>query len=224
MLIEIADVFSPQEVAGMRSVLQEQPWVDGKQTAGQRSALEKCNRQLSEDSEVAIQLGQRILARLSDNALFMSGALPKRIYPPLFNRYEGGETYGLHVDGAIRQAGGQMLRADLSCTLFLCEPEDYDGGELEVVDTYGSHEAKLPAGDLLLYPSSSLHRVHPVTRGERVCSFFWLQSLVRGDAQRALLFDMDQSIQKLRARWGDVEETLALTGNYHNLLRMWSEV
>ncbi|MEG0676810.1 MAG: Fe2+-dependent dioxygenase, partial [Comamonas sp.] len=149
--------------------------------------------------------------------------------PPLFNRYSDSETYGLHVDGAARRVAGaamgapQWLRTDLSCTLFLCDPEDYEGGELVVVDTYGTHEVKLPAGDLILYPSSSLHRVEPVTRGERVCSFFWAQSLVRDDSRRALLFEMDQAITRLRAQLGETPETVSLTGNYHNLLRMWAE-
>jgi PKHD-type hydroxylase len=167
-----------------------------------------------------------ILAALAKHPLFFAAALPLRFVPPLFNRYEGGENYGLHIDGSVRSVPGshQQLRTDLSCTLFLCEPEDYDGGELEVVDTYGTHEVKLPAGDLILYPSSSLHCVHPVTRGSRICSFFWLQSMVRDDQRRSMLFELDQAIQKLRGRLGDVDETVALTGHYHNLLRMWSEV
>lgn len=171
-------------------------------------------------------LGQQVLAALARHPLFFSAALPLRFVPPLFNRYEGGEHYGLHVDGAVRRlpGGDATLRTDLSCTLFLCDPEDYDGGELEVVDTYGTHEVKLPAGDLILYPASSLHRVHPVTRGARICSFFWLQSMIRDDQRRAMLFELDQSIQKLRGQLGDIEETVALTGHYHNLLRMWSEV
>ncbi|RYF80425.1 MAG: Fe2+-dependent dioxygenase [Comamonadaceae bacterium] len=226
MMLHVPQVLSAEEVAQIRERLDAETWVDGRATVGAQGAQVKNNRQIDELSPLGRAIGEQILGRLMKNPLFFSAALPLRFVPPLFNRYGVGETYGLHVDGAVRTVPGtqQQLRTDLSCTLFLCEPEDYDGGELEVVDTYGSHEAKLPAGDLLLYPSSSLHRVHPVTRGERVCSFFWLQSLVRSEAQRALLFDMDQSIQKLRARVGDVEETLALTGNYHNLLRMWSEV
>jgi PKHD-type hydroxylase len=146
--------------------------------------------------------------------------------PPLFNRYEGGEHYGLHIDGAVRSVPGtgEQLRTDLSCTLFLSGPEEYDGGELEVIDTYGAHEVKLPAGDLILYPSTSLHRVQPVTRGERICSFFWVQSMVRDNHQRSMLYELDQQIQKLRARLGESEETVALTGHYHNLLRLWSSV
>lgn len=226
MMLHVPKVLTTEEVALVRQRLDAEPWVDGRATVGEQGAQVKNNRQIDELSPVGRAIGEQILARLLKHPLFFSAALPHRFVPPLFNRYSAGETYGLHVDGAVRTLPGTQLqlRTDLSCTLFLCEPEDYDGGELEVVDTYGSHEAKLPAGDLLLYPASSLHRVHPVTRGERVCSFFWLQSLVRSDAQRALLFEMDQSIQKLRARLGESEETLALTGSYHNLLRMWSEV
>lgn len=226
MMLHVPQVLTAEEVVQVRERLDAEPWVDGRATVGAQGAQVKNNRQIDERSPVGRAIGEQILARLLKNPLFFSAALPHRFVPPLFNRYGVGETYGLHVDGSVRTLPGTQLqlRTDLSCTLFLCEPEDYDGGELEVVDTYGSHEAKLPAGDLLLYPASSLHRVHPVTRGERVCSFFWVQSLVRSEAQRALLFDMDQSIQKLRARLGDVEETLSLTGNYHNLLRMWSEV
>ncbi|RYF77252.1 MAG: Fe2+-dependent dioxygenase [Comamonadaceae bacterium] len=226
MMLHVPQVLTPAQVQEMRAALDAAPWVDGRATVGLQGAQVKNNRQLDELSPLGARLGTLIVQALMKNPLFFSAALPLRFVPPLFNRYGVGETYGLHVDGSVRTVPGtqQQLRTDLSCTLFLCEPEDYDGGELEVVDTYGSHEAKLPAGDLLLYPSSSLHRVHPVTRGERVCSFFWLQSLVRSEAERALLFDMDQSIQRLRARLGEVDETLALTGNYHNLLRMWSEV
>lgn len=226
MMLHVPQVLTPSQVQQMRAALEAADWVDGRATVGVQGAQVKHNRQLPELSPLGAQLGQVIVQALIKHPLFFSAALPHRFVPPLFNRYGVGETYGLHVDGSVRTLPGTQLqlRTDLSCTLFLCEPEDYDGGELEVVDTYGSHEAKLPAGDLLLYPASSLHRVHPVTRGERVCSFFWVQSLVRSEAQRALLFDMDQSIQKLRARLGDVEETLSLTGNYHNLLRMWSEV
>ena len=226
MLIEIADVFTPQEVAGMRRLLLEQSWVDGKQTAGQRSAREKCNRQLSEDSEVALQLGQRILARLSDNALFMSGALPKRIYPPLFNRYSGGEAFGFHIDNAIRGIKGvrERVRTDLSATLFLADPDSYDGGELVIRDTFAEHSVKLPAGHLLLYPGTSVHKVNPVTRGERVAAFFWVESLGREDSQRSLLLDMDVAIQRLTAQQADDDSLLQLSGVYHNLLRRWSDV
>lgn len=225
MMLHIPEVLSAAQVSEMRAALDAADWVDGRETVGAQGAQVKRNRQLPEQSPVTAQLGGLVLAALARSTLFFSAALPLRFVPPLFNRYEGGEHYGLHVDGSVRRtASGQQLRTDLSCTLFLAEPEDYDGGELEVVDTYGVHEVKLPAGDLILYPASSLHRVTPVTRGARVCSFFWLQSMVRDDAQRAMLFELDQTIQKLRARLGESEETVALTGQYHNLLRMWSEV
>ena len=226
MMLHVPEVLNAQQLREMRERLEATEWVDGRATVGDQGARVKRNRQLPEQSPVARELGRAILGALSGNALFFSAALPLRFVPPLFNRYEGGEHYGLHVDGAVRAVPGtgEQLRTDLSCTLFLCEPEEYDGGELEVVDTYGTHEVKLPAGDLVLYPSSSLHRVHPVTRGARVCSFFWLQSMVRDDRQRAMLFELDQVIQKLRGRLGESEESIALTGQYHNLLRMWSEV
>ena len=225
MMLHVPGVLSPDQVRQMRVALDAAPWTDGRETVGDQGAQVKRNRQLPEQSPVGRELGKTVLAALARNALFFSAALPLRFVPPLFNRYEGGENYGVHVDGAVRAVpGGEQLRTDLSCTLFLCEPEDYDGGELEVIDTYGSHEVRLPAGDLILYPASSLHRVHPVTRGARVCSFFWLQSMVRSDQQRGMLFELDQSIQKLRARLGECEETVALTGHYHNLLRLWSDV
>lgn len=226
MMLHVPDVLSPDQVRAMRTALDATNWIDGRQTVGDQGAQVKRNRQLPEQSQVGRELGAAVLAALARNALFFSAALPLRFVPPLFNRYEGGEHYGVHVDGAVRALPGsaQQLRTDLSCTLFLCEPEDYEGGELEVIDTYGSHEVKLPAGDLILYPASSLHRVYPVTRGTRVCSFFWLQSMVRNDQQRGMLFELDQNIQKLRSRVGECEETVALTGHYHNLLRLWSEV
>jgi len=226
MMLHVPDVLSPDQVRAMRTALNATNWIDGRQTVGDQGAQVKRNRQLPEQSQVGRELGAAVLAALARNALFFSAALPLRFVPPLFNRYEGGEHYGVHVDGAVRALPGsaQQLRTDLSCTLFLCEPEDYEGGELEVIDTYGSHEVKLPAGDLILYPASSLHRVHPVTSGTRVCSFFWLQSMVRNDQQRGMLFELDQNIQKLRSRVGECEETVALTGHYHNLLRLWSEV
>lgn len=226
MMLHVPEVLTRDEVAEIRHRLEASDWVDGLATVGEQGAKVKRNRQLPELSPLGRELGALILARLASHPLFVSAALPHRYVPPLFNRYEGGEHYGLHVDGSVRAIPGTSLslRTDLSCTLFLCDPEDYDGGELEVVDTYGTHEVKLPAGDLILYPSSSLHRVQPVTRGARVCSFFWLQSLIRDDGRRALLFEMDQSIQKLRSRLGDSEEVLSLTGIYHNLLRQWAEV
>ncbi len=226
MLLHVPDVLTADQVADLRRRLDETQWVDGRATVGKQGALVKRNRQLDEFSPVGQELGRVVLKALLANPLYMSGALPLRHMPPLFNRYEGGEQYGLHVDGAIRSVPGTALqmRTDLSCTLFLSEPEDYDGGELEIVDTYGTHEVKLPAGDLVLYPSSSLHRVHPVTRGVRVASFFWVQSLVRDTARRQMLFELDQNIQALRGQVGDNEAVVGLTGHYHNLVRTWAEV
>ncbi|MDR6538229.1 Fe2+-dependent dioxygenase [Variovorax soli] len=226
MMLHVPNVLSAQQVRDIRAALDVTDWVDGRETVGEQGAQVKRNRQLPEHSAVGRKLGRTILQALARNSLFFSAALPLRFVPPLFNRYEGGEQYGLHVDGSVRSVPGtgEQLRTDLSCTLFLCEPDAYDGGELEVVDTYGAHEVKLPAGDLILYPSSSLHRVHPVTRGARTCAFFWVQSMVRDDGRRAMLFELDQTILKLRARIGECEETVALTGHYHNLLRLWAEV
>ncbi|MEG0445271.1 MAG: Fe2+-dependent dioxygenase [Comamonas sp.] len=229
MMLHIPNVLAREQVTAMRAAIDAADWVDGRATVGSQGAQVKRNRQLPEDSPIAMQQGRIIEQALAANGLFFSAALPARTMPPLFNRYSDSETYGLHVDGAARRVAGaamggpQWLRTDLSCTLFLCDPEDYEGGELVVMDTYGTHEVKLPAGDLILYPSSSLHRVEPVTRGERVCSFFWAQSLVRDDSRRALLFEMDQAITRLRAQLGETPETVSLTGNYHNLLRMWAE-
>ncbi|MFZ6744278.1 Fe2+-dependent dioxygenase [Undibacterium sp. JH2W] len=225
MMLHIPGVLSREQVSAIRSRLDAANWVDGKQTVGDQGALVKRNRQLPEHSALAQELGQIVLHALKNNPLFFAAALPLRIVPPLFNSYAGGEHYGLHVDGAVRQVanGNYSLRTDVSSTLFLCDPEEYEGGELEVVDTYGTHEVKLPAGDLILYPSTSLHQVLPVTRGERVCSFLWTQSMIRDDARRSMLFDMDQNITRLRTQLGDSPEVLSLTGQYHNLLRMWSE-
>lgn len=225
MMLHIPNVLTREQVAAMRAAIDAADWVDGRTTVGSQGAQVKRNRQLPESSPVALEQGRIVQQALLASPLFFAAALPLRIVPPLFNRYSGGETYGLHVDGSVRNVPGSplRLRTDVSSTLFLCDPEDYDGGELVVVDTYGTHEVKLPAGDLILYPSTSLHRVEPVTRGERVCSFFWTQSLVRDDARRAMLFEMDQTIQKLRDRLGETNETVSLTGQYHNLLRMWSE-
>lgn len=226
MLLHIAEVLSRAEVQAIRDRLNQVDWIDGRATVGDQGAKVKRNRQLPVDSPLALELGELILKRLYANTLFMAAALPLRSVPPLFNAYKGGEEYGFHVDGAIRQLpfGNLSLRTDLSSTLFLSDPEEYEGGELIVQDTYGSHEVKLPAGDLILYPSSSLHRVAPVTQGERVCSFFWTQSLVREDAKRGLLYEMDSSIANLRQQLGDSQEVLSLTGVYHNLLRQWSEL
>ncbi|NWD63107.1 Fe2+-dependent dioxygenase [Pseudomonas sp. IPO3774] len=226
MLIEIPGLLSAEEVEVAVATLLDQPWVDGKVTAGQRSARAKNNRQLSEDAPVAIRLGEQILSRLSDNALFMSAALPKKIYPPLFNRYSGGEAFDWHIDNAIRGLKGvrERVRTDISATLFLADPASYDGGELVIRDTFGEHAVKLPAGHLLIYPGSSLHKINPVTRGERIASFFWVESLVREDSQRQLLLDMDVAIQRLTAQHADDHALLQLSGAYHNLLRRWSDV
>jgi len=226
VLIEIPALLNAEEVEVALTTLLDQPWVDGKATAGQRSAMAKNNRQLSEDSPVAIRLGEQILSRLSDNALFMSAALPKKIYPPLFNRYSGGEAFDWHIDNAIRGLKGvrERVRTDISATLFLADPASYDGGELVIRDTFGEHAVKLPAGHLLIYPGSSLHKINPVTRGERIASFFWIESLVREDSQRQLLLDMDVAIQRLTAQHADDHALLQLSGAYHNLLRRWSDV
>nr|WP_218178742.1 Fe2+-dependent dioxygenase [Pseudomonas reactans] len=225
-MIEIPALLSASEVETTVTTLLDQPWVDGKVTAGQRSAMAKNNRQLSEDSPMALRIGEQILARLSDNALFMSAALPKRIYPPLFNRYSGGEAFDWHIDNAIRGIKGvrERVRTDISATLFLADPASYDGGELVIRDTFGEHAVKLPAGHLLIYPGSSLHKINPVTRGERIASFFWIESLVREDSQRQLLLDMDVAIQTLTAQDADHHALLQLSGAYHNLLRRWSDV
>ena len=226
MMLHVPTVLSAEQVRDIRAALDGTDWVDGRETVGEQGAQVKRNRQLPEHSAVGRELGKTILQALARHPLFFSAALPLRFVPPLFNRYEGGEHYGLHVDGSVRSVPGtgEQLRTDLSCTLFLCDPDDYEGGELEVVDTYGAHEVKLPGGDLILYPSSSLHRVHPVTHGVRTCAFFWVQSMVRDDGQRAMLFELDQNILRLRGRIGECEETVALTGHYHNLLRLWAEV
>jgi PKHD-type hydroxylase len=226
MLIHIPEILTKAEVNDFRLRLQNTEWIDGKATVGIQGAQVKKNRQLAVDNFVARELGEIILKKLYANPIFMSAALPSRIVPPLFNAYAGGEHYGFHVDGAIRilPNSNLSLRTDVSSTLFLSEPEEYQGGELIVQDTYGSHEVKLPAGDLILYPSSSLHQVSPVTEGERVCSFFWTQSMVRDDWQRSMLHELDCNIQSLRQKVGDTEELLGLTGHYHNLLRQWAEV
>jgi PKHD-type hydroxylase len=226
MLIHIPEVLTKQQVTEFRARLKQADWVDGKATVGVQGAQVKKNRQLPVDGLVACELGEIILKALYANPVFMSAALPLRIVPPLFNAYAGGEHYGFHVDGAIRLVPGSnlSLRTDVSSTLFLSEPDEYEGGELTVQDTYGSHEVKLPAGDLILYPSTSLHQVETVTHGERVCSFFWIQSMVRDDWQRNLLYELDCNIQSLRQKVGDSEEIVGLTGHYHNLLRQWVQV
>lgn len=226
MLVRIPDVLSKEEVSRFRNTLHAADWTDGAVTAGYQSVKTKNNLQLPEDSVEARQLGDYALAALSKSNLFMSAALPAKIFPPLFNCYQGGQSFGIHVDNAIRQVPGTpvKIRTDLSMTLFLAEPKEYEGGELIIEDTYGAHSVKLPAGHMVLYPSTSLHKVTPVTKGRRLASFFWLQSLVSSDEKRALLFDLDMSIQNLRESLDDNPEIVRLTGVYHNLLRQWAQL
>ena len=227
MLLHIPEVFTKAEVQALRERLDAGPWTDGNMTSGHQSATAKRNLQLPEDSAEAKEMSALIVQALNANPMFVAAALPHTIFPPLFNRYEGGGEFGLHVDNAIRQQrGGPIrIRSDLSATLFLSEPEDYDGGELIVEEMYGRQSIRLPAGDLVLYPSKSLHRVKPVTRGARVSSFMWLQSLVRDDGDREMLFRLDVATQRVAADKGAKDQAvIELTGVYHNLLRRWSEV
>ena len=225
MMLHIQRVLAPDEVAAAREVLRDQAWIDGRATAGEQSARAKRNLQVPQDAPAARALGQTILEALGRHPQFVSAALPLRVYLPLFNRYEAGMAFGAHVDNAIRFAGPVRFRTDLSATLFLSEPEDYEGGELIIEDAYGEHAARLPAGDMLLYPAGSVHRVAPVTHGSRWAAFFWAQSMVRADEQRSLLFGLDNAIQALSSRVGQNDtEVVRLTATYHNLLRMWSEV
>jgi PKHD-type hydroxylase len=225
MLLQIPDVLSAEQVAHARRRLDEAEWVDGRVTAGHQSKQVKDNQQLLENHPVARELGDMIGDSLSRNPLFLAAALPLRVFPPLFNRYQGGQSFGNHVDNAIRQAsGGARLRTDLSATLFLAEPSEYDGGELLVEDTYGVHSVKLPAGDLVLYPSTSLHNVQPVTKGARIASFFWIQSMVRDDGKRTLLFDLDNAIRRVSGEIPESPAPVQLTAVYHNLLRRWAEM
>ncbi|WP_315836263.1 Fe2+-dependent dioxygenase [Bradyrhizobium prioriisuperbiae] len=229
MLVCVPEVLSKAEVADFRRIMDAAEWEDGRSTAGAQSALVKKNQQLPPDSEVARRLGQRVLSALTANPLFIAAAIPLHIFPPLFNRYASadGHHFGIHVDNAVRgdRLTGLRIRTDLSVTLFLSEPEDYDGGELTIEDFYGSHEIKLPAGHLVLYPASSLHMVTPVIRGTRTASFFWVQSMVRDAHARSLIFDLDTAIQALVERLGrDDPETVKLTGIYHNLIRYWADV
>lgn len=225
MLLHIPEALSRAETAECRALLEAADWVDGAVTAGFQSAKAKDNQQIPEGHPAAAAVGRRILTALRGNPLFMAAALPLRIFPPLFNRYHSGGRFGAHVDNAIRTApdGATRVRTDLSATLFFADPDEYDGGELTIDDTYGEHSVKLPAGDMILYPSTSLHRVTPVTRGTRLCSFFWIQSLVRDDGRRTLLFDLDVAIQRLTPAVPDDPGIVQLTGVYHNLLRMWSD-
>jgi PKHD-type hydroxylase len=225
MLLPVPEVLSADQVARFRDRLDAAPWVDGNITSGHQSARAKYNEQVKEDSPEARELGEAVLAALGRSQLFFSAALPKQVFPPLFNRYREGMTFGSHVDSAIRThaASRTRIRTDLSATLFLSAPEDYDGGELVVEDTYGTHQVKLPAGHMILYPATSLHKVNPITRGARVASFFWIQSMVRDDAQRTLLFDLDMAIVRLTRERPDDAALVSLVGVYHNLLRMWTE-
>lgn len=226
MLITIPDVLTAAEVAKARAALDAAQWVDGKVTAGYQAQGVKENLQLPEGHPVAIELGELVLAGLARSPLFMSAALPLKVFPPMFNRYTGGGHFGTHVDTAIRAIAstGQRIRTDISATLFLAGPEEYDGGELLVEDTYGVHSVKLPAGHMVLYPATSLHRVTSVTRGARIASFFWIQSMIRGDGDRTLLYDLDTAIQRLSKEVPGNAAGVQLTGVYHNLLRRWAEM
>ncbi|HYI84483.1 MAG TPA: Fe2+-dependent dioxygenase [Acetobacteraceae bacterium] len=226
MLLHIPEVLTAEQAAQARAVMARADWMDGRATAGHQSAQVKDNLQLPEGGAEARRLGATVLGALERNALFIAGVLPLKVFPPLFNRYDAGMTFGAHVDNAIRQVTGtaHRVRTDVSCTLFLAEPHDYEGGELVVEDTYGEQRVKLPAGHAAVYPATSLHRVEPVTRGSRLAAFFWIQSMVRDDGQRALLFELDMAINRLR---GDLPvghaSPVRLTGVYHNLLRRWAD-
>lgn len=225
MLIAIPDLLGPDQVRRYRDALSAAAWVDGRATAGHAALKAKHNQQLAPDDPLARELGEVIVQALLAHPAFMSAVLPLRVLPPRFNRYAGGGSYGFHVDNAVMNVPGAVLRirTDVSSTLFFSDPDEYDGGELVIQDTYGEQRVKLPAGHLVVYPGTSLHQVTPVTRGARLASFFWTQSLVRDDAQRRLLYQMDQAIQSLTAKGGGEDEVAALIGVYHNLLRQWSE-
>ena len=226
MLLTIPDVLIREQVEFARQKLAITDWIDGRVTAGHQSARSKDNMQLPEDHPVARELGDMILDALGKNSYFISAALPLKVFPPLFNSYQGGQSFGTHVDNAIRQVTGtpHRIRTDLSATLFFSSPEEYDGGELVVEDTYGVHSVKLPAGQMVLYPSTSLHHVRPVTRGARVSSFFWIQSMIRDDGERTLLFDLDVATQRISSEQPNHPAVVQLTGIYHNLLRRWAEM
>jgi PKHD-type hydroxylase len=226
MIIAIPNVLSEVQVAAARQQLDASQWVDGRVTAGHQSARAKDNLQLPEDSPLARKWGETIVGALEANPLFVAAALPLRIFPPLFNCYRSGHGFGVHVDNAVRQIRGtpHRVRTDLSATLFLSQPDEYDGGELMVEDTYGPQSIKLPAGHMVLYPASSLHKVQAITRGARIAAFFWIQSMIRGDSERALLFDMDLAIQRLNRDMPEHPSAVQLTGVYHNLLRRWAEL
>jgi PKHD-type hydroxylase len=229
MLLHLPAILAPEHVARMRARLDAADWIDGRATVGAQGARVKRNEQLPDHAPLRRELGDEVLAALAASPLFHAAALPAKILPPRFNRYRGGGEYGFHVDGAVMGLAGDagspatQLRSDVSCTLFLAEPDEYDGGELIISDTYGEHEVKLPAGDMIVYPSSSLHRVTPVTQGARLASFFWVQSLVRDAEQRRMLLELDTSIQSLTASGAERASVLRLTNVYHNLLRRWAE-
>jgi PKHD-type hydroxylase len=226
MLVTIPDVLTPDEVAKIRGVLEGTAWVDGRATAGDQAAKVKNNLQVPIDSPAGQELGQIVLRALAGNAKFMTAALPLRVLPPMFNRYDVGMTFGAHVDGSVRAipGSGQRMRTDVSSTLFLTPPEDYDGGELVVHDTYGTHTVKLPAGHMVVYPATSMHSVTPVTRGSRWASFFWTQSMIKDDWRRHMLYDLDMSIMSVRSRLPDDDPAVVgLAAHYHNLIRHWSE-
>jgi len=226
MMVHIPNVLTPEQVARCREVMEKATWVDGRATAGHQSSKVKNNLQLPEGSPEARELGRMVIEALSRNNLFMSAVLPKQVFPPLFNRYDAGMTFGAHVDNAVRGIAdsGIRIRTDVSSTLFISGPEDYDGGELVVEDTYGTHRVKLPAGDMIVYPATSLHHVTPITRGSRIASFFWTQSMVRDESRRSLLFDMDMAIIKLSRDHPSHESLVELTSVYHNLLRQWADL
>ncbi len=226
MLLTIPDMLTREQIDQVRQKLASAEWIDGRVTAGHQSFLAKDNMQISEGNPIAQEIGELILQTLGQNPLFISAALPMKVFPPLFNRYSGGQSFGTHIDNAIRHVKGtsHRVRSDLSATLFFSNPDEYDGGELIVEDTYGIHSVKLPTGHMVLYPSSSLHNVRPVTRGARVSSFFWIQSMIRDDGARTLLFDLDNVTQRVSAEQPNSPNAVKLTGIYHNLLRRWAEV
>lgn len=226
MLLHLKQLLTPDEVRTAQALLgDDAPWVDGRSSAGAQAVMQKNNLQLAQDSAASRQLQALVLAALQRDPLFFSATLPRKIFNPLFNRYSGtANCYGAHVDGAVlhSSASGEWVRSDISCTLFLADPDTYEGGELTIHDSYGEQRVKLPAGDAVIYPGTSVHRVAPVTRGARIASFFWIESMVRHDEQRRLLFDLDMNLLKLRQQHGESPETTALTGVYHNLLRQWA--
>jgi PKHD-type hydroxylase len=226
MIVQVPDVLNPEQIARCHVVMNRASWVDGRVTAGHQSAQVKDNRQLPENSPEARELGEMIVTALERSPLFITATLPLRVFPPLFNRYQGGESFGTHLDNSIRQIPGTPLRVrtDISATLFLSAPEEYDGGELVIDDVYGAHAVKLPAGNMVVYPASSLHHVNPVRRGVRLASFFWVQSMVRDDGSRTLLFDLDMAINKVHQALPDNGAVVELTNCYHNLLRRFAEV